>query len=109
MKTLIFYTFVVFVQFIICPHLDTNNEFGIDLKCNNTELEKAGDNYNEKCIQENTKLYAELNDKDTEIEPESICQFLEQFIHNCTTDHLGNCYPEEHICAIMQEQKIIAR
>ena len=62
--------------------MDINNEVGIDLKCNNTDLQKAKENY-EKCLKNNTKLYAETNNEDNEIKQESLCQSLEQFINNC--------------------------
>ena len=99
---------IAFIQFIFSEALDVNNEVGIDLKCSNNKLNKAKINY-ENCLQKNTKVYAEANNQDTEIKNESLCKSLEQFINNCTTEHLGNCYPEKHINAIIQEQKLIAR
>ena len=78
------------------------------MKCNNTDLQNAKENY-EKCLKNNTKLYADTNNQDTEIKQESLCQSLEQFIYNCTTDNLGNCYPKNAINAIIEEQKVIAR
>ena len=108
MKTTFYYIFVIFVEIIIGHPLEITNEEGIDLKCNKTEFKKARDNY-ETCVDQKYNIHNETNGHDTEIKKKSLCQTLEQFINDCTADSLENCYSEEHIHAIIQQQQIVIR
>ena len=71
MKTIvIFFIIVINAQVIICQSEDVKYPIGyqseLELKCNNTELKKASDNY-EKCKNESTRLYNEAKNKQLEV------------------------------------------
>ena len=56
------------------------------------------------------KLPFEIPSCDLPIESgNTLCKTLSQLINNCTADHLGKCYHENHVEAIKREQKIVAR
>ena len=67
---LIFFIIVVKAKIIICQSEDIKYPIGYqsesELKCNNTELKKASDNY-EKCKNESTRLYNEAKNKQLEV------------------------------------------
>ena len=67
---LIFFIIVVKAKIIICQSEDVKYPIGYqsesELKCNNTELKKASDNY-EKCKNESTRLFKEAKNKQLEV------------------------------------------
>ena len=67
---LIFFIIVVKAKIIICQSEDVKYPIGYqsesELKCNNTELKKASDNY-EKCKNESTRLFKEAKKKRLEV------------------------------------------
>ena len=38
-----------------------------------------------------------------------LCQALDKLINNCTAEHLGWCYTDEHVQATMREQREVSR
>lgn len=133
MKTLeIFFTFVISLKLVIGQPLDITDQNGLKSKCNDTELTWHSDDY-EECMQ---NIFTEMKNKraqdsqsneilkkstksdakellsaiETLSEGENVlCQALDKLITNCTAEHLGWCYTDEHVQATMREQREVSR
>jgi len=133
MKTLeILLPLVISLKIVYGQPLDITNSTGLKSKCSDSELKQTSDNY-EECIQ---ITYTEMNMKrakdsesneilkkstksdakevlsaiETLSEDENVlCQALDKLINNCTAEHLGWCYTDEHVRATMREQREVSR
>jgi len=112
--------------------LDITDQNGLQSKCNGTELQQASDDY-EECME---NIFTEMKNKrakdsesneilkkstksdakellsaiETLSEDENVlCQALDKLINNCTAEHLGWCYTDEHVRATMREQREVSR
>lgn len=78
----------------------------VDLKCDKIGFKRARNMY-EDCVNRKYKIYQQKKHK--EIQKNSICQSLEQFITDCTVASLENCYSKEHIHDVIKQQRILVR
>ena len=109
MKTIFFCTFFFYIQMIIGKPMVSPKEVRIpvDLKCDKIGFKSARNMY-EDCVNRKYKIYQQKK-KHKEIQKNSICQSLEQFITDCTVASLENCYSKEHIHDVIKQQRILVR
>ena len=109
MRTTFFCTFIIFVQMIIGKPMVSPKEarIPVDLKCDTTGFKRARNMY-EDCVNRKYKIY-QRKKKEKEIQKNSICQSLQQFITDCTVTSLENCYSKNHIHDVIKQQRILVR
>jgi len=135
MKSTLILTFtftIISLKLVVGNPLDITDRNAIKSKCDDKELEKASDNY-EECKQNVFSTMKDMRDEENqgnEILKKSansdekqiltilestlsegdnaLCQALDKFINNCTTI-LGWCFTDEHVQATMKEQRDVSR